>query len=290
MLYFHFNKAQIADEKFEAIANNLGVLWLAFFGELSSIMPGIKCYSGSWSRHPQFKKYSNIYNEKWILCSVDEESVENSVEYILKCIEEIHSLKLDQYDDSLDEMGLHFDYVLHISNKEVDNAWADYMAENNFQWLKESIGNRNMTLPEKISFVSTELLNMGSEGNTLTIVDPYLFPKKHDGDYVELFEGIIEMSKVSNINVIIKKRNVNEKTYKNIKDRLRVPMNVYTVNDIHDRWWMIEETQRGISSGASLNGIGKGNFATITELPKNDASTCLKVIRTYYKRENILTL
>lgn len=290
MLYFYFNKTRISDKKFEAIANDLGFLLIEFLKKLSLILPDIKCYSGSWSKDPQFKKYPDIYNKKWILCSLDEESVENSIEDILNCVEKTHSFKLDNYDYSLDEMGLHFDYIIHISNKEVDDAWKDYMAENNLQYLEESIGDRNMTLAEKISFVSTELLKIGSAENTLIIVDPYFFPEHHDDDYAKLFEGVVKASKVSRVKVIINKRKFDKKIYEDIRDRLSISMTVYNANDIHDRWWIIDETKRGLLSGTSLNGVGKGKLSSITELSREDIKICLDNVAKLCKKENIIEL
>lgn len=135
-----------------------------------------------------------------------------------------------------------------------------------------------MTLSEKISFFSGELLNIGSEGNQLTIFDPYLFPKKCDKDYIDLFLGIIRAAKVSSIKIIINSRKCDINSHKNIFEKVPVPMSVYDSEAIHDRWWIVENVKKGILCGTSLNGIGKDKLSTITPLSKDDVEKIINDI------------
>lgn len=278
MLYFHLNNANFIDPMIYGEKNNIGILEIFFVNHVFSMLSDAKVYMNSWSENPQFADIPTLKGKNWILLSVDNESVETSVEDILASMEQSHLIKIPQIGKSLNDMGLHYDYVANISNKNVNSAWNDYMAENDFQYIEEAVGNRNMTLSEKISFLSSELLNIKSKGNLLTIVDPYIFPKKHDADYVDLFLGIIEKAAVSSVKIITNPQNCDAALRKLIEKKLPVSISVYGDNNLHDCWWIIENEKKAIVCGSSLNGIGKGKLSTIAILPETDVDKIIKYI------------
>lgn len=218
-----------------------------------------------------------------MLCSLDDESVETPIEEILEFMETAHLITITDIGKSLKDMEIHYDYITSIPNKEVNLAWKNYMAENNYQYIEEAVGNKNMILSEKISFLSEELLNIGSEGNQLTIFDPYLFPKKCDKDYIDLFLGIIKAAKVSSVKIIIDSRKCDINSHENIFEKVSVPMFVYDSEAIHDRWWLVENEKKGILCGTSLNGIGKDKLSTITPLSKDDVEKIINDTSNNYK-------
>lgn len=278
IIYFHLNTTNFIDPMVNGKKNNLGIIQCSFFNTVFSDLSSVKVYFNNWSEDPPFANDDILKGKKWFLCSLDDESVETPIEEILELMETAHLITIPDIGKSLKDMGIHYDYIAHIPNKEIDLAWKNYMAENNLQFIEEAVGNKNMTLSEKISFFSGELLNIGSEGNQLTIFDPYLFPKKCDKDYIDLFLGIIRAAKVSSIKIIINSRKCDINSHKNIFEKVPVPMSVYDSEAIHDRWWIVENVKKGILCGTSLNGIGKDKLSTITPLSKDDVEKIINDI------------
>ena len=278
IIYFHLNTTNFIDPMVNGKKNNLGIIQCSFFNTVFSDLSSVKVYFNNWSEDPPFANDDILKGKKWFLCSLDDESVETPIEEILELMETAHLITIPDIGKSLKDMGIHYDYIAHIPNKEIDLAWKNYMAENNLQFIEEAVGNKNMTLSEKISFFSGELLNIGSEGNQLTIFDPYLFPKKCDKDYIDLSLGIIRAAKVSSIKIIINSRKCDINSHKNIFEKVPVPMSVYDSEAIHDRWWIVENVKKGILCGTSLNGIGKDKLSTITPLSKDDVEKIINDI------------
>ena len=270
MIYFHLNTINFIDPMVNGEKNNLGNIQCLFFDTVFSDLSSVKVYLNNWSEAPPFANVDILKGEKWLLCSLDDEGVEISFEEILELMESAHLITIIDIGKSLKDMGLHYDYITRIPNKEVDLAWRNYMGENNNQYIEETVGNKNMTLSEKISFLSQELLNIGSKGNELTIFDPYLFPRKYDNDYINLFVGIIREAEVSSLKIITDARKCNNTLRDNITERSPVPVSVYFSESIHDRWWIVENVKKGILCGTSLNGIGKDKLSTITPLSEDD--------------------
>jgi hypothetical protein fuD12_03009 len=270
MIYFHLNTTNFIDPMVNGEKNNLGIIECFFFNTVFSTLSNVKVYSNNWSEYPPFANDDKLKGKKWLLCSIDDESVETPIEEILELMETAHLITITDIGKSLKDMGIHYDYITRIPNKEVDLAWENYIAENNYQYIEEAVGNKNMTLSEKISFLSQELLNIGSKGNKLTIFDPYLFPRKYDNDYINLFLGIIREAEVSSLKLITDSRKCDITLRDNIIQRAPVPVSVYYSEYIHDRWWIVENVKKGILCGTSLNGIGKDKLSTITSLSEDD--------------------
>ncbi|EJP24231.1 hypothetical protein HMPREF1142_1214 [Peptostreptococcaceae bacterium AS15] len=278
IIYFHLNTTNFIDPIVNGEKNNLGNIQCLFFNTVFSNLSSVKVYLNNRSEDPPFANDDILKGKKWLLCSLDDESVETSFEEILELMETAHLIKIIDIGKSLKDMGIHYDYITRIPNKEVDLAWKNYMAENNYQYIEEAVGNKNMTLSEKISFLSQELLNIGSKGNELTIFDPYLFPKKCDKDYIDLFLGIIREAEVSSLKLIIDSRKCDINLRENIIEKVPVQVSVYYSETIHDRWWIVENLKKGILCGTSLNGIGKDKLSTITPLSKDDVEKIINDI------------
>ena len=270
MIYFHLNTTNFIDPMVNGEENNLGDIECLFFNTVFSELSRVKVSLNNWSEDPPFVNNDILRGKKWRLCSLDDESVETSFEEILKLMKTAHLMKIRAIGKSLKDMGIHYEYITRIPNKEVNLAWENYRAENNYQYIEETIGNKNMALSEKISFFSQELLNIGSKKNKLTIFDPYLFPKKCDKDYIDLFLGIIRETGVSSLKLIVDPRKCDSHLCKNIIENVPVQCAVYYSETIHDRWWIIENVKKGILCGTSLNGIGKDRLSTIVQLSEDD--------------------
>lgn len=285
MLYFHLDTTNFVDTSPDGM-KNIGPIQNGFLGHVFPRLSDAKAFVNNWSEDPIFAHVSELKGKKWLLCSIDDESVETSMVDILMLMEKAHFIAIPGFGKSLVAMGLHFDFVVQIPNSEVNKLWTDYMAEKNFQSLEESVGNRNMSLSEKIFLFSSELIKIGSSDNPLTIVDPYIFPKRHDEDYCDLFLGIIQTAKVSNVKVITNQQKYDPAVYNSIQSRvseLSIPMYVYFSEDYHDRWWIIENKKTAILCGTSLNGFGKGKTSTIAPLSEEDTGKIISDISEVFK-------
>lgn len=275
MIYFYLNTENFIDPMFNGISNNLGAIKLSFFQNALDDIIRRNILMNAWSEDPQFKNIDILKNKKIILDMINNESINMTNDEIIAKIESAHKIVLPIIGKSLDELGLHYDYIATIDNKSVENDLLDWMSENNFQCVEESIGKPNMSLQEKIDFLTAELKNINSQGNIVLIVDPYIFPKNHDDDYIELFCGVMEKCKASAIKVITNKSNCNTDLQQKIKEQLDLDLSVHYSKDLHDRWWIVENDNKGFTSGPSLNGIGKDKLTTIKQLDEDEVKTIL---------------
>ena len=279
MLYFNLNTTNFISRTVNGEEFPIGMIQFYFFNNVFSFLS--KAEVGyCMSNFLQFADVATLKVEDLFLVSVDEESVKTTTTEICSLMEKAHFIKIPYIEKSLNDMGIHYDFVASIPKEKVDLAWKDYMAENNYQYIEESVGCRNMTLIEKIDFLSHELLNIESRGNQLTIVDPYIFPKKHDSDYEDLFLGVIKKAEVSNVKIITDLSKSQVDLRQSIEEKMPVTMIVYNSPTLHDRWWIIESKKKGLLCGSSLNGIGKGKRATVIPLPESDVIEILSDINT----------
>jgi hypothetical protein fuD12_03009 len=52
--------------------------------------------------------------------------------------------------------------------------------------------------------------------------------------------------------------------------KLSIALEVFRLEKLHDRRWIVEEKKTGFLCGPSLNGIGKDNTTTISPLSEED--------------------
>ena len=52
---------------------------------------------------------------------------------LLKLFLKCNSITIKKFNKSLEELGLYYEFFIEISNKDCNNSYRDYMAENNFQ-------------------------------------------------------------------------------------------------------------------------------------------------------------
>lgn len=228
--------------------------------------------------NPCFLNHFSVINKEkncFLLDGIDYEISKFPKEYIIKTFLKCNSITIKKFNKSLEELGLHYEFFIEISNKDCNNSYRDYMAENNFQEACESIGHSNMSLEEKIDFICSELKKIKAENQILTIMDPYILPKKYDPDYLELFLGFIKKSKIKKLKLITssesKKYNSDfHLVLKNELKKLSIALEVLRLEKLHDRRWIVEEKKTGFLCGPSLNGIGKDNTTTISPLSEED--------------------
>ena len=279
MLYFNLNTTNFISQTVNGEKLPIGMIQLHFFNNVFSFLSKAEVGFCPFN-FLQFADVAALKVKDLFLVSVDEESIKATTTEICSLMEKAHCIKIPYIEKSLNDMGIHYDFVASIPKEKVDIAWKNYMAENNFQYIEESVGRRNMTLHEKIDFLSHELLNIESKGNQLTIVDPYIFPKKHDPDYEDLFLGVIKKAEVSNVKIITDLSKSKADLRQSIEAKMPVPMIVYNSSALHDRWWIIESEKKGLQCGSSLNGLGKWKLTTVSQLPEDDVIYILNNMNT----------
>ena len=113
------------------------------------------------------------------------------------------------------------------------------------------VGSKEERKDKLISY----LMSKGVSGSHLLIIDPYFFSisdKKYDA-YQELMVDVLNRLNPKEITVVINEENYNKKLYNTISQKVGCEIKVYSSENLHDRFWIIDE-ERGISLGTSLNG------------------------------------
>jgi hypothetical protein len=119
-------------------------------------------------------------------------------------------------------------------------------------------------------------LDFPTECKSLKIYDPYILPKKYDPDYECLFLKIIGYFQNIEDLTFITSINYNISLYNNIKNNIKNKISIKTTDDIHDRFWIINDS-KGILIGTSLNGFGK-KYTVMNPLREDDVQDILKIL------------
>lgn len=127
--------------------------------------------------------------------------------------------------------------------------------------------NESVSNPKEIDDISTFMINtlkiLCSKGNTVVVTDDYLFKPKNDLQYEGNLNKILKSLLANKIIHYGRKDNINNKLFNKVKENLK---DIGTTlihedrDDCHDRFWITEETKKGIVMGTSLNGICKKLF------------------------------
>ncbi|GHV41970.1 hypothetical protein FACS1894187_23970 [Synergistales bacterium] len=249
---------------------------MPFFNNLVSSLTDAKSYSNIHSDDPQFRGLNQLEGKSWLLECIDDESVDSTIEELIELMEKANHLKIESLGNSLNDYGLRYDFVVYIANGVVECAWRDYMAENNLQYLEEVVAPRNMSFNAKVDLLSKQLINIGSKGSQLIVVDPYIFPPKHYTNYEDLLVQIITKSKTSMVKFITDSRCYDLALRVSVEQKLSIPISVFDSNKYHDRWWIVGCNI--LILGLSLNGFGRDKLTTITPMSTNDALTIISDI------------
>ena len=116
----------------------------------------------------------------------------------------------------------------------------------------------------------------------LIIIDPYIFPNKHDPDYAVFFVDILRkyFDQIKRISFVTNESyNSAIKTtvfdlIKSIKPELDLEIKAYEF--FHDRFWLCNN--KGLFVGTSLNGVGK-KYTLIDYIKKKDVSLLFNEIQ-----------
>ena len=145
-------------------------------------------------------------------------------------------------------------------------------------YLKEDIINPS-SHSDYETLLDTYVDNLHCGGKHLIIIDPYIFPKNYDADYMDLLGNVIAFSKAAKVTFITAKEyDVNIFPYvksKNPSIDFRLVLN----DEFHDRFWYCAESNEALSFGTSLNGIGR-KFSRIDKLREDEVA----IIKTEVER------
>ena len=86
----------------------------------------------------------------------------------------------------------------------------------NFEILNEEVLWKNLTECEKVNIFIKYLSEIGGINGDLIIIDPYIFPKKYDGQYEFLLKNILKNSKFKTLKIITSKSKFNKSLYKKV--------------------------------------------------------------------------
>ncbi len=101
------------------------------------------------------------------------------------------------------------------------------------------------------------------KGKSLVIIDPYIFPKKCDDDYVSFLITVLSayLKKLSSITFVTSPKfniTVQEKIFNELRaQNSDLTVTLKTTDEFHDRFWISPRNRKGIFMGTSLNGLGK---------------------------------
>lgn len=172
---------------------------------------------------------------------------------------------------------------------DIDRIVTEYFAQNGYQILLEKCMPNGASPDMIIARYGDMLDEIGSAGNELIIIDPYLFTKpRKDTDrdeYVDRLSKILINSKCSSLIVYMNKEH---NFSQDIVDRVQKNTGlIITVNDdkiFHDRFW-IANRKKGFVSGTSLNGAGK-HRAYLFYIPEDDLEDILTTLNLIPSNKN----
>lgn len=210
--------------------------------------------------------------------SIDDEVIGNFDGVLKFALSEYAKLPIKELDNkSLNDIGIEIEFCKRSLNSEIDAKFQKYMQENNLEYITEEVLWKNMTNDEKTKKFSKYLLEIGSEGNELIIVDPYLFYSEQD-DYCDMLASILDLSKSKTIIVVTDKHNCNQASVNKVSNKINKVINIKHSNCFHDRFW-IANRKEGFYTGTSFNGIGK-RISLINRLPKDDIKEIIDELST----------
>lgn len=147
----------------------------------------------------------------------------------------------------------------------------------NFEILNEEVLWKNLTECEKVNIFIKYLSEIGGINGDLIIIDPYIFPKKYDGQYEFLLKNILKNSKFKTLKIITSKSKFNKSLYKKVNCALNKKIQIKFSDEFHDRFWIANEN-KGFLVGSSLNGVGR-RISSINYLEDCDVSDLMKEIK-----------
>ncbi|KAB3527111.1 hypothetical protein [Alkaliphilus serpentinus] len=132
-----------------------------------------------------------------------------------------------------------------------------YFETQGLEILNEDVMWRNMTDNEKAIKFNDYLQSIDAHHGELIIIDPYIFPKRYDSNYIDFLSTLLNSCQLLSVKFVTTSANFNQDVHDSIVSRLNCPsVKVHFTDEYHDRLWIANE-RSGFFLGTSLNGIGK---------------------------------
>lgn len=154
----------------------------------------------------------------------------------------------------------------------VESFYQDLFMENHELSHEILVGDGKEERKDKLI---SYLMSKGVTGSHLLIIDPYFFGT-FNKPYKDLMIDVLTRLNPKEITVVINEENYNKKLYNTISQKVGCEIKVYSSENLHDRFWIIDE-ERGISLGTSLNGIHH-NMIRIDDLRDEEVKTIVEEI------------
>jgi hypothetical protein len=118
------------------------------------------------------------------------------------------------------------------------------------------------------------------KGNSLIIIDPYIFPKKYDSSYPEFLVDILKkyllkLKRITFITSASYHQDLQQKIFSDIQaHNSQINITLKQTEVFHDRFWISPRNRKGVFMGTSLNGIGK-KYTLIDYIQEEDVREIL---------------
>ena len=185
---------------------------------------------------------------------------------------DIGSIILKFSDQLYKETGLSLGIYMGPSKAEIDA----YFEAKGMKPLLEEVLWKNMTLDERINKFVRYVEKIGGINNDLLIIDPYLFPRNYDTNYVTMLSQILIRSNCTRITVVTDKNNFSSDVFKTINRAITPNIELIYSSDFHDRYWIANKS-KGFNSGTSLNGVGR-KISSILMLEQEDVDNIINAV------------
>lgn len=139
---------------------------------------------------------------------------------------------------------------------------------------------RPQTRREDFIQVIQKFLDATIKGDSLVIIDPYVFPEKYDNDYSKFFIDILKIyfPRLKKLTFVTSARYNHKIQSKIFSDLQKIDSSLKLILKkselFHDRFWLFPASNRGIIMGTSLNGLGK-KYSIIDYIQEDDARIIL---------------
>lgn len=135
---------------------------------------------------------------------------------------------------------------------------------------------------DMLGLMKNALDELGAEGKTVVITDPYLYSTHNDQTYIANIIDILTGLKASKI-IYVTSGKIQDSVMENqVISALNAQGCEYekkTAPKIHDRYWLCVENKKAVETGTSLNGIGK-KISRIDNVSEGDVASLINILHT----------
>lgn len=152
---------------------------------------------------------------------------------------------------------------MRIDDPNIEEFQGQFNTDNSF--ISTNKGDMKTTAVKQLKILK-------SEGCTVVVTDPYLFPESCDSNYYSDLLDILISLRAKKVIVYGDKSKINKKEYSRIETELKkngCNIESKELKDCHDRFWLCLEKDKAVVFGTSLNGLGK-KICRINELDEDE--------------------